>query len=628
MKKEQMINKMKRVRNALLLVVAFVILGALGMTLAYMLPVDENSSNVRESLQILEDEGYYPIMPYVWKYNGDYAIRWNDAGRLDNYSDGIMISTSAVSAQGNKLFYAMDVKGYSYYWHGYVTILRPLLLFFHYGEIRMLNVALQIFLIVVLALLLYNRKGKQWSFWILSIYLMLFPAAMGLSLQYSWVFYISVVSLVVLLRWEDFFKKNHRIYYLFLIAGMLTSFFDLLTYPLFTWGILMITWVILNDSAHEKKALKEVVICGLYWILGYGGMWGGKWILGNIILHRDIIAAALSEILVHTTKAGSGRKDGVPYFDTLTNNLNKAVNVATAVVLLIWIIWFGIKVIQNRGKLYMRKCLPLSLVGCSAFVWYFVLRNHTNIHAAFTYRIYVIAWAAFIAALIYATDSKTPVLEVPGKIAVPILTAMVIVSLFLSVQYKTEYWRHNGEAEAGLVAMAGRQYLSETIEPMYCDIASMNLGITAEGVDGEFSVELYRDEDCIYSRTIPYTELTGTSFYEIPIDLKVRKKEITLFLTARDGEDSKGYFLFTEDQDMLPECSNLISDGEPLNGKMTQGITYLGQWGKIEFMNNLEVIFCTLAVFAMDILSVIWWTKDKTYWRKKSGQNSCVDSML
>ena len=63
-----------------------------------------------------------------------------------------------------------------------------------------------------------------------------------MSLQYSPVFYISVIStLFVFLKYD---RYRERIFFIFLVSGMLTSFFDLLTYPLLTWGMPAL-WLIL-----------------------------------------------------------------------------------------------------------------------------------------------------------------------------------------------------------------------------------------------------------------------------------------------------------------------------------------------------------------------------------------------
>lgn len=58
---------------------------------------------------------------------------------MDNFTDGIMISQASAARERNVLRQALEVQGYTYYWHGYIIILRPLLLLFDYAQIRVLN---------------------------------------------------------------------------------------------------------------------------------------------------------------------------------------------------------------------------------------------------------------------------------------------------------------------------------------------------------------------------------------------------------------------------------------------------------------------------------------------------------
>lgn len=68
----------------------------------------------------------------------------------------------------------------------------------------------------------------------------------------------------------------------FLIIGMLTSFFDFLTYPLFTLGMPLILISVLGTFSSVQK-LCDIVKNSIFWGIGYGGMWCGKWMVGSIL---------------------------------------------------------------------------------------------------------------------------------------------------------------------------------------------------------------------------------------------------------------------------------------------------------------------------------------------------------
>lgn len=90
-------------------------------------------------------------------------------GVLDNSSDKIMLFTALDTFQSDKsVFYrSMSMYNgymgleYSYYWHGYVSILRPILCVISYHDLRFINGLLQMMLIFVLV----KRSGRRraWS---------------------------------------------------------------------------------------------------------------------------------------------------------------------------------------------------------------------------------------------------------------------------------------------------------------------------------------------------------------------------------------------------------------------------------------------------------------------------------
>ena len=98
---------------------------------------------------MLQQEGWYPNMPYVQAFSGEYGIYPESPAILDNYTDELMIKLAATNPNGNYLKAAM-VDGCARYWCGFVSVIRPALLFLDYGEMRMLNILLQLLLLGVL----------------------------------------------------------------------------------------------------------------------------------------------------------------------------------------------------------------------------------------------------------------------------------------------------------------------------------------------------------------------------------------------------------------------------------------------------------------------------------------------
>lgn len=364
------------------------------LTLCFMLPVNEN--NLAPTWEIFTQEGPYPMMPYL--QNG-YYFGSHLPGVLDNVTDNVMIETALDTIwQGNALERAMNMHSeymgdYSYYWHGYTCILRPLFLLFEYAEIRVINGILQVLAVCLLAGLLQKKLGSKYSALLFCSYFLLMPMALGVSLQYSWVFYIGTLASIIFLRHQDFFEKGEKIYYSFLGIGILTCFFDLLTYPLFTWGFPLIWWTLVSQkdkTALEK--LKTVVGTGLGWILGYGGMWIMKWNLGNIILGRNVWKEAVDEIFI---RVGATEDMGnYSRMDAIWDNWQHYSYNVFMLVLLLWVAAYALNTLR-KGCEWDYRYPALFLIGVAPIVWYLVLAEHTILHNIFTYRIFNIGILAF-----------------------------------------------------------------------------------------------------------------------------------------------------------------------------------------------------------------------------------------
>ncbi|MDE5891874.1 MAG: hypothetical protein K2H45_03005, partial [Acetatifactor sp.] len=113
-----------------LLAAVGVLLGALLLSMAFCFPVREDYAAA--SYAVLDKEGWYPAAP-IMSRSLDTYFHSLLPGVLDNNTDSIMLYTALDQSEGNVLTRAMNMynaymqKNYSYYWHGYVIILRPLL---------------------------------------------------------------------------------------------------------------------------------------------------------------------------------------------------------------------------------------------------------------------------------------------------------------------------------------------------------------------------------------------------------------------------------------------------------------------------------------------------------------------
>lgn len=386
-------------------IIAALIVGLMAATilmlLINLLPDEAMKQHIAESVKVMEQEqDYHEVIPGML------------SSRLDNFTDSIMLVSSAHKAETGLVDRTMNayrvlyegktpsetltaygtgeegysISPYSRYWHGYQLILKPLLLFFNYQEIRYLNMCLQFLLLIGIVVEMTKRKMEIYIFPYMVMLFSLMPFSIGLSLQFSSVFYITNIAVYVLLKWFEVIKEKKNFFLFFLIAGMLTSFMDFLTYPLVALGIPMVFYFLLMEKKTLLYDVIKIVKYSVIWAIGYIVMWTGKWIIGSILLRKNIITDAIEALLNRT----SSETADIAFTHWSVIEKNADVMFSTPIKLL----FFGtllilstvliIKTIMDK-KNYFGNWHYL-LIACMPIAWYIVAANHSYMHFWFTYR--------------------------------------------------------------------------------------------------------------------------------------------------------------------------------------------------------------------------------------------------
>lgn len=381
-----------------------ILVGCLLMTCVYALPTGRMQTKVSESIASIDTEGG----SFSW------APGYSSA-RLDGYTDNIMMQTAVFEGSGNPLQDAMlnqrmvypkadlypgqalinyvygarngEAISYGRYWHGYLLFLKPLLLFFNLSDIRMFNMMLQWTLCMMLMLLAYRKAGFRLALPLGVSILALNPLSAALSFQYSSMYLLTLIACIVQLSLELYNKSHGWLLYLWL--GILTAFFDFLTYPPAALGICLILGLVLKaGSAKEKLAC--AVGSGLAWGVGYAGMWSGKWLVGTLITGQNILADAMETAQYRAGSQSTAAEGGssLSFGQVLLKNLGVYCNAAGLLLLLALLMLLGCLIIRG-GYRFQRGSgnLPaLAAVALIPFAWYFVLRNHSGVHYWMTHR--------------------------------------------------------------------------------------------------------------------------------------------------------------------------------------------------------------------------------------------------
>lgn len=406
----------KLLLHTLITLITSAIVGVILLCLVYMLPTERMKANVAAAYDLFMDERVY----HDWSNDVEFT-------RLDGYTDMLMYGTAAYPGEESVLreallsrhvdmwyedgmdvaYWSTDQPGeyrpitYEVYWHGYLVWLKPLLLFMHPRNIRVLNMILQLLLVAYLFQLHSLKFKGKYYLPLVSGLIVINTVSTAMCLQFSSIFYISVISMILMLKYPKLTEGRHNFSLFFLMIGICVAFFDFLTYPPIALVFPLIIYLTMRgEGVHpayigdvNEKGWKTIVTpdsmplavfrAGIYWSVGYVFMWASKWFLPLIV--------------------GDNRLDHVLYELGYRSGMSEVTFIQVLIekvkVLMIkpFILMFGIYLLYIVIKYivaYKKKQLVVAGTGYIISIvmtmiipiaWYFVVREHSLIHT-FTYR--------------------------------------------------------------------------------------------------------------------------------------------------------------------------------------------------------------------------------------------------
>lgn len=571
-------EKGRFVLKCVLLLLICIVCGGILITAVNFLPVNRERKSA--SLAEIAEEGLFPEVPSMQGGYGNFLSQ--SPAALELATDALMLKMALYEGEGAGIRQAFRCystqyeEEYSRYWHGYVVILRPLLLLFDYYEIRIINGFLQGLSAAAAGFWLWRKKGVKYALALGSSYALLMPMALAHCLQYSWVFYAAFGFLLCFLRYGGFWEKGNRYAYFFILSGACTAYLDLLTYPLLVWGLSAVWWILLEEKERTAaEHVKRVVFSGFSWIVGYGGMWMGKWVLGSLILGENLFKKAFSEALLWTVNEGEETVTLKDRFETLYLNWNTYGYKIYLIILTAWLCYWIICSIL-RGNRKSPKVPAVLLIFCSSMVWYMALAGHTTMHHIFTHRIYGVSIAAFLSMVLLGTQDGRGIKGEwrPRVCRGALLAGMGFFSYFLMLQLRDSYSVHNGSSAFSAVEMDAPVEMEFT--PSYSRVLSLNLGLSFENVtEGWVEVRLTQDENVLKQLQLPFRDLGEGNFHEIQTQWDLEAG--CVYLLELEPVDNDGQvFLWVTNQGRMPlaEYGEAVMGGEKLQGQMLSRIEY------------------------------------------------------
>ena len=284
-------------------------LGAFAITLAvlfalllaaYALPGGPVRDHVYTSAQTIAEEGLYP------EYFGFKLFQ------MDNYTDTVMLFEAASADEAPPLTAMMtntaynvdnfetlaeDLQwyiekdwstgaqrtdapalvpfSYARYWHGYLILLRPLLLVTTITGVRIVQYAVLLALLAAVLWLLRRHCGLRACLWFAVSQLLVTVFWVPHQVQYFTCFALGYAGCVWVLAKP---RRSDALCLALLVLGAATAFCDLLVTPILTLGLPLVCWL-LEPQPHLRAGLPPcgVLVGGsLCWDVWYLLCWASR----------------------------------------------------------------------------------------------------------------------------------------------------------------------------------------------------------------------------------------------------------------------------------------------------------------------------------------------------------------
>lgn len=305
---------------------------------------------------------------------------------------------------------------YTRYWHGSMTVIRPLLTFTDLGGIKVISAVVMLILLGMSGFMLIRRKNTVCFILLLLSLILVQVFFVPFSLEFIIAFMVTLLLLPLYIR---FSKSDNMVLLLSVIGGTLIAFTDFLTTETITLLIPLIvvlfTRVRENEQYSFKNGLSLCVKSGIGWILAYAATFITKWVLATAVTGVDKFSLALSSFFERTN--GSVDEFENPFeqvFSALFSNFSmlfptpeKISPAAVVFSILIYILLPLVLVILMNRKKKINISALFVILAFIPLLRFMALSNHSYLHNFFTYRALSATIFALLSAVWVSVDKKS-----------------------------------------------------------------------------------------------------------------------------------------------------------------------------------------------------------------------------
>ena len=303
---------------------------------------------------------------------------------------------------------------YIRYWHGSMSIIRPLLVFLNLKQIYILNFIIITVLTIILLIMLIKTKIKELVVAFIISLIMCFVITVPFCLEYTWTYMIMLIASILAIILE---KRGKKLNILFFVTGIITCYLDFLSTELLTFMVPILLILVIrykqNRLTNFKEGFKFLVISTILWGIGYIGMWFAKWILASIILKINAFDYVIDNAIERINGGNTAiiRTDNI-YIRAIVDNLltlfpiNIQKRVERLYFIPVVIIIFVLIFIKKKNWRELWFPALLLIIAITPYIRYLILADHSYRHYFFTFRLQMISIIALILAIVYSIDKN------------------------------------------------------------------------------------------------------------------------------------------------------------------------------------------------------------------------------
>jgi hypothetical protein len=297
------------------------------------------------------------------------------------------------------------VRSYDYfrYWHGHTVVLRPLIAVFGVAATRLVAVAALAAAVLFLGRRVRDRVGAAGAIAALAPMLVStdfidLPSALPHAVSMVVMF---VTAAIVIGRGV---AGPHAMAVVGALAGAAFVYVDILLNPDAAFTLFVTATALASLGAVSLEAsVKRMIAAAVGWVVGYASMWLSKWMIASMLLGVDRVRSDVTD-QVDLRLQGEHAGLELGWFGGIERTLREWWSQPfTWLVLGASVAWVATAVSRRwragePGAWSGR--LVLAAPAIVAPVWFTVMRNHTQVHAFFTYRSWAVALGVVVLAFV------------------------------------------------------------------------------------------------------------------------------------------------------------------------------------------------------------------------------------